>query len=197
LTDTNIRPFLFEGEHTIRVIPQPDGKMWVVGKDVASALGYKNTVSAIATHCKHAKAIGEGERESRSPYGIDPQTKIIPEGDAYRLVLKSELPSAERFELWLMDEVLPALRQTGTYSLPAPIEEEDIQTPDGLKLRKVNTATRCFGERAGAQLWAKLGLDWVPAMAAVLSQGDLLDSPHPPGSVTITVTPNNQMGGAH
>jgi hypothetical protein len=58
----------------------------------------------------------------------------------------------------------------------------------------VNTATRCFGERAGAQLWVKLGSDWMPAMAGGLSQADLVDTSLPPGSVRITVMPNS---GAH
>lgn len=191
MTEQKIVPFLFEGEQMVRVIDLHDDKLWVIGKDVAQAIGYKDTVKAVATHCKHGRPIGEGD--SPSPSGIDPQTIIIPEGDMYRLILRSNLPSAERFERWVMDEVLPSIRQTGRYAAPiqpaTPIDDDEPQTPDALKLRKVNTAARCFGERAGAQLWTKLGLDWVPAMAATLSQGDLLDGTHPPGSVTITVSP--------
>lgn len=187
MTDCRITPFLFEGEHTIREI-EIEGAPKFVAKDVAAAIGYKNTASAIKTHCKHGTPIGV--RDSRTLAGMDPQTIIIPESDVYRLILQSKLPSAERFEAWLMEEVLPAIRRTGQYGGEAtPLLDEDSQTPDGLKLRKVNTAARCFGERAGAQLWVKLGLEWVPAMAATLSQADFLDNAYPPGSVTITVSP--------
>lgn len=178
MTEQKIVPFLFEGEHTIRVVPQIDSKLWVIGKDVATALGYKDTAKAISTHCKHGRPIGEGVGGSPTPYGIDPQTKIIPEGDVYRLVLRSGLPAADRFERWLMDEILPALRQGDRIDVPrstSEIEDDELHTPDGLKLRKVNTATRVFGERAGAQLWAKLGLEMVPAMRPVLAQFDMLE----------------------
>ena len=40
---------------------------------------------------------------------------LIPEGDVYRLIMKSKLPSAEKFESWVFDEVLPTIRKTGGY----------------------------------------------------------------------------------
>ncbi len=40
---------------------------------------------------------------------------FIPEGDVYRLITKSHLPSAQRFESWVFDEILPAIRKTGGY----------------------------------------------------------------------------------
>lgn len=182
-----ITPFLFEGEHTIREI-EIDGQPKFVGKDVAAACGYKDTVKAVATHCKHGQPLGEGV--SPSPLGIDPQTIIIPESDVYRLVLRSKLPAAERFEAWLMEEVLPSIRQAGRYETPPTGLTEDIQMMDSLKLRKVNLCHRLFGERAGQQMWRKVDLEWVPAMASVFSQSDMFDRDTPPGSVTITVTPD-------
>ena len=41
--------------------------------------------------------------------------KFIPEGDVYRLIIRSKLPKAEEFEKWVFDEVLPSIRQTGNY----------------------------------------------------------------------------------
>lgn len=61
---------------------------------------------------------------------------------------------------------------------PAEPMDDDVLTAETLKLRKVNTAIRCFGERAGAQLWRKLGLELVPAMLHSHRQGDLLDPEH-------------------
>lgn len=99
---------------------------------------------------------------------------------------KTEMAAAVRKALI---DVFVAYRHAHT--LPPPtVLEKDLQTADDLKLRKVNTAIRCFGDEVGGQLWVKLGLDWVPAMARNLSQSDLFDAPTPPGSVTITVTPD-------
>ena len=41
--------------------------------------------------------------------------KFISEGDVYRLVAHSRLPSAAKFESWIFDEVLPTIRRTGGY----------------------------------------------------------------------------------
>lgn len=113
-SNIHIRPFIFEGHKAIRVVDLNDEKLWMVGKDVAEALGYKDTAKAVATHCKHGRPLGVGE----SPTPLDPQTVIIPEGDVYRLVLRSKLPAASRLEAWIADEVLPTLRRTGSYTMP-------------------------------------------------------------------------------
>ncbi|MEB5927666.1 phage antirepressor, partial [Enterococcus faecalis] len=63
--------------------------------------------------------------------------KVIPESDIYRLVIKSNLPNAEQFEEWVMEEVLPQIRKTGSYTnvpssfaealrLAADLEEEKM-----------------------------------------------------------------------
>lgn len=92
-----------------------DGKPWFVAFDIARALGYSNPQKAIRDHCKHAKSLNLNETFRlgicNSPNGC----KIIPEGDLYRLIVSSKLPIAERFERWVFDEVLPALRKNGSY----------------------------------------------------------------------------------
>lgn len=104
-------PFAFEGNE-IRVI-EIEGEPWFVGKDVAQALGYANPQKALRDHCKKAQHVG-GERFVH-PSDLDPQTKIIPESDVYRLIIKSNKPEAERFEAMVMEEILPSIRKTGTY----------------------------------------------------------------------------------
>ena len=79
-----------------------------MAKDVATILGYKDTSDAIKKHCRWV-----GETPTHDSLGSLQPTKIIPEGDIYRLVVRSKLPSAERFEIWVFDEVIPALRKTG------------------------------------------------------------------------------------
>lgn len=103
----------------IRVITGQDGEPWFVGKDIADALGYKRTRDAISQHCKNARPIGGGE----TPLHIEPQTVIIPERDVYRLIMRSKLPAAEKFEEWVVSEVLPSIRKTGSYSKQAQLPD--------------------------------------------------------------------------
>lgn len=89
-----------------------DNKPWFVASDVANALGYSNSRDAIARHCK-----GVAKHDTPTSSGTQ-SISYINEGDVYRLIMKSKLPSAERFESWVMDEVLPSIRETGGYSVP-------------------------------------------------------------------------------
>ena len=89
-----------------------DGKPYFVGTDVAKALGYNNPRDAVSRHCK-----GVVKRDTPTSSGIQSMS-YINEGDLYRLIMKSKLPSAEKFESWVMDEVLPIIRKTGSYQKP-------------------------------------------------------------------------------
>ena len=93
---------------TIRTFEQ-DGKVLFCGKDIAKALGYQRTADAITAHCKGVCVL-----PTPSNGGIQ-RMKFIPEGDVYRLIVHSKLPSAERFERWVFDEVLPSIRKHGAY----------------------------------------------------------------------------------
>lgn len=101
-----------------------DGEPWFVGRDIAKALGYAKPEGAVTTHCRHPLKQG-------IPHPQSPDKKIealvIPEGDMYRLISRSKLKSAERFEEWVFDEVLPTIRKTGQYGqarLPMTIPEQ-------------------------------------------------------------------------
>lgn len=95
-----------------------DGKPYFVGTDVAKALGYNNPRDAVSRHCK-----GVVKRDTPTSSGIQSMS-YINEGDLYRLIMKSKLPSAEKFESWVMDEVLPIIRKTGSYQKPLTIVEQ-------------------------------------------------------------------------
>lgn len=108
MSRNQMQVFCFE-DAAVRTIER-NGEPWFVGKDVAEILGYKNPHKAIREHCK-------GVNETFTPSAGGPQTvKIIPERDLYRLIMRSKLPAAERFEEWVVAEVLPAIRKTGQYS---------------------------------------------------------------------------------
>lgn len=87
-----------------------NGEPWFVANDVAKALGYSNPSKATNDHCRRAE-----KRWGNDSLGRPTEFKIIPEGDLYRLVAKSQLPNAEKFESWIFDEVLPTIRKTGGY----------------------------------------------------------------------------------
>ena len=108
----NVIPFQYEGAD-VRVIDQ-NGEPWFVARDVALLLGYSDPHVAIRSHCK-----GVVKTTTPSPGG-DQTIKIIPERDVYRLIMRSKMPSAERFEEWVVGEVLPQIRKTGGYSVSIP-----------------------------------------------------------------------------
>lgn len=102
-----------------------DGKPYFVANDVARALGYKRPADAVTAHCKgsvkHRYLTDGGEQE----------LKVIPEGDIYRLTVRSKLPSAEKFEKWVFDEVIPSIHQYGAYMTEQTIEKA-LTSPDFL-----------------------------------------------------------------
>lgn len=106
---------VFESQEVRSIII--DGDPWFIAKDVAEALGYKRTDDAIRKHCKRAITVDLKDAANRG--GIisagNPSAKAIPESDVYRLIMRSRLKSAERFEDWVTEEVLPSIRKSGAF----------------------------------------------------------------------------------
>jgi|GEM_PF-208191 len=103
---------------SIRTLEQ-NGKVLFCGTDVATALGYTNPRKAVRDHTrggtKCSIGVQTGKKADGSPAVQMVEMLFIPEGDLYRLIAHSKLPSAERFEQWVFDEVLPAIRKHGAY----------------------------------------------------------------------------------
>ncbi len=102
------------------------GKILFCGSDVAKALGYDQPHKAIERHCKKDGGMIHTVIDS---LGREQQAKFITEGDLYRLIANSKLPSAEKFESWVFDEVLPTIRKHEAYLTPEKIEEV-LSNPD-------------------------------------------------------------------
>ena len=100
-----------------------NGNTLFCGSDVAKALGYTNAPDALTRHCR-----GIVKRDTPTSSGVQTMS-FIPEGDVYRLITHSKLPTAEKFERWVFDEVLPTVRQTGAYMTPETIEKV-LMNPD-------------------------------------------------------------------
>lgn len=107
-----------------------EGKSYFCGKDVAGALGYAIPKDAIAAHCK-------GAVKHRTPTngGIQ-ELLFISEGDLYRLIVSSKLPTAEKFERWVFDEVLPSIRKHGLYATDELLDNPDLIIQMATKLKE-------------------------------------------------------------
>ena len=90
-----------------------DGEPWLVGKDVAKALGYKEPSKAAR---EKVDPEDRGVSKIDTPSGTQTMT-IINESGLYSLVLSSKLPDAKKFKRWVTSEVLPAIRKTGSYQI--------------------------------------------------------------------------------
>lgn len=98
-----------------------DGVPWFVGKDVAGALGYSNHRDALS------KRVDEEDKgvANCDTLGGNQEMVIINESGLYSMIFGSKLDSAKRFKHWVTSEVLPSIRQTGTYSiLPCPLNPQ-------------------------------------------------------------------------
>lgn len=110
---------------------EEDGQVLFCGKDVAKALGYKNPNKAIGDHCR-----GITKRYPiQDSLGRTQEAVFITEPDLYRLITHSKLPTAEKFERWVFEEVLPAIRRTGGYM----VAKQD-ETPEQIMARAVLVA---------------------------------------------------------
>lgn len=92
-----------------------NGEPWLVGKEVAEALGYRDTKSALADHVdsEDKQIIQRGQIAT-----LDVPNRgmtLINESGLYSLCLSSKLPSAKKFRRWVTSEVLPTIRKHGAY----------------------------------------------------------------------------------
>lgn len=105
-----------------------DEKPYFVASDIAKALGYKRPNDAISAHCRYTVKHSIPHPQSKTK---TMDVNIIPEGDLYRLIVNSELPTAEKFESWVFDEVLPSIRKHGAY-MTNDVIERTLTDPDYL-----------------------------------------------------------------
>ncbi len=122
-----------------------------MAKDIALVLSYANPQKAVRDHCKHPYSVGVNDS-----FTLYEGTVIIPESDIYRLVMRSKLPEAERFADWVMEDVLPSIRETGSY-------HQDVPTISATQMNQITQAFANFNryfkhwsQRASSRLHRKL-----------------------------------------
>lgn len=133
----NLQVFKNEAFGEIRTV-EISGKPYFVAGDIAKSLGYSNTRDAISRHCKgvvkHDIGVQTGSKADGSPAMQNIKMNCIPEGDIYRLIAHSELPSAEKFESWVFDEVLPGIRKHGVYATESTLDKILSNPEFGIRL---------------------------------------------------------------
>lgn len=125
----NLQTFTNAAFGKVRILYE-DGKPLFCGADACKALGYSNQWDALKRHCRYLV-----KREVPNPQSVSKKVTMnfLPEGDLYRLITHSKLPSAEKFEHWVFDEVLPSIRKSGMYGA----DPEELE-----RLRRSNAVLR-------------------------------------------------------
>lgn len=121
-----------------------DGEPYFVAKDIATVLGYKDPKNTVKNRCKRGRVseIPHPQNENKT---LD--VTVIPESDIYRLIMGSKIESAQKFESWVMDEVLPTIRKHGAY-MTNDVIERTLTDPDYL----IKLATTLKEERQARML---------------------------------------------
>lgn len=143
-----IQEFVDERFGRVRVLEEGDGTILFCGADVARALGYRNTRSAIKRHCRYGvkRTVPHPQNQKRM---LD--MFFLPEGDLYRMIIGSRLPSAVAFEKWVFDVLLPGLRRTGSYTISQPEISALLFEKEG----QLQALTAQLAERKDLELFAR------------------------------------------
>lgn len=128
-------PTLFKSNEfgDLRVIRTENGEPLFCASDITTILGYKNGRKAITDNCNPK---GVTHSDTPTSGGIQWMT-YINEPNLYRLIMRSKLPDAEKFQDWVCEEVLPAIRKDGGY-----IATKEDDTPDVILARAVLLANK-------------------------------------------------------
>ena len=130
-----------------------DNKEYIEAIEVATMLGYSNPRDAITRHCNEEGVVFSdvgvvtGVRKDNSKAFQVVTKKFIDEGNLYRLIIKSKLPSAKRFEKWIMEDILPSVRKHGAY-MSEEVINKTLDDPDFI----IEMATKLKYEREQRRL---------------------------------------------
>lgn len=176
---SSLAVFKFDDTTSIRT-DVIDGDVWFVAKDIASALAYTRTGDALE-HCKNSNNAKTPQLNKIND--LPPATKWIPESDVFRLVMKSTKKEAEKFQDWVVEDVLPTIRKTGSYTYPAandPTMKEKLELD--LMFAESVTKTLRLPQSGTLSILSKLEAKYnltpvLPAYAVDAPDGDIGSRP--------------------
>lgn len=134
----NLKIFNSQQFSELKILIDKKEKEWFPVTIVAKVLGYSNPHDAIIRHCKNDGVV---KHEVIDDLGRTQEMKFINEGNLYRLIVKSKLPSAEKFERWIFDEVLPSIRKHGMYATDELLNNPDLAIKVFQELKKEREET--------------------------------------------------------
>lgn len=149
--NTKVKEFFSEVFGEIRTVDIGDDKIWFVAKDIAEKLGFKDTKKAIRTHCKNqlratvdmrGGEIGNSHSKARKTQ----EMVIINIPDVTRLIVKSRLDDAIKFESWLFNDVIPALYHDGMYVDNEEVIESREKLEKEIEKRVRHKMERLYGK---------------------------------------------------
>lgn len=120
-----------------------NGEGWLVGKDIATKLGYADTSDALKKHVDIEDKMG---RQIADSLGRLQNTQVINESGLYSLVMGSKLPKAKEFKRWVTSEVLPSIRKHGMYATEELLDNPDLLIAAATKLKE-ERAARLLAEK--------------------------------------------------
>ena len=117
-----------------------------VGKDVAEILGYSNPQKALRDH------VDEEDKTLNDSFTVN-GTKgvLINESGLYSLILRSQLPKAQKFKRWVTSEVLPSIRRHGMYATDELIANPDLAIAAFTALKEERERRMALEEVAAVQ----------------------------------------------
>ena len=153
----NLKVFENDEFGQLRVIVK-NNKEYIEAIEVATILGYSNPRDAISRHCNEEGVVFSdvrvvtGIKKDNSKAFKVVTKKFIDEGNLYRLIVKSKLPSAKKFEKWVMEEVLPSIRKHGAYmseeAINKTLDDPDFIIEMATKLKYEREQRRLLEEKA-------------------------------------------------
>ena len=112
--------FSYQGNQVRTIVI--DGEPWFVAKDICEVLEIEQATRAVERLDEDEKGVSL----IHTPGG-NQEMLIVNEPGLYSLILGSRKPEAKAFKRWITHEVLPSIRQTGGYMVPAqPATLEDL-----------------------------------------------------------------------
>lgn len=132
----------------IRTLADETNEPQFCAKDVATALGYADTADAISRHCKSGKKVFRPHANGVGGVNM----VFITEKDVYRLIMRSNLPDAEKFQDWVCDEVLPTIRKHGVYATPQTIDSLLADPDNAIKVFQTLKEERLLRQIAEAKI---------------------------------------------
>lgn len=117
---TDLQVFSFQGQ-PIRTVVDDAGEPWWVATDVCKALEIVNTTNALRPLPDHWK----GLQRVKTPGGTQ-ELAVVSESGLYKIIMRSDKPRAQPFQDWVCSEVIPSIRKTGRYEMPAAPPKDPI-----------------------------------------------------------------------